>query len=232
MVLLDRAFEDCLERLRDISRPFTRAMLIGCPSPDWPTNLAGLAADVDVFEPGPLFARLARGRRIEEDRFDYGAGHYDVCVAVGTLDTVNNLPLALGLIGRALKPDAPLIGALAGGNSLPTLRACLIEAGRQQGRIAARTHPRIEPNMLAQLLASAGFKMPVVDIDRVRLRYKDLGALVRDLRSMAATSVLAERPQPVTKSEFQRACQAFEARSRDGRTEETVEILHFLAWTE
>lgn len=206
--------------------------MIGSPSPGWPAALASVAADVDVFDPGPLFAELAKGQHIEEDRFDYGAGQYDVCVAVGTLDTVNDLPVALALIGRALKPDAPLIGAIAGGNSLPTLRGCLIAAGRQQGRIAARTHPRIEPNMLAQLLVSAGFKMPVVDIDRVRLSYRDLGALVRDLRSMAATSVLAGRLPPISKSEFKRLAQAFEAQAGDGRTEEAVEILHFLAWTE
>ena len=82
-----------------------------------------------------------------------------------------------------------VIQPIAGGNSLPALRGSLIESGRAEGRIVARTHPRIEPGSLAGLLTAAGFAMPVVDVDRVRLRYEDLEALIRDLRAMAATAV-------------------------------------------
>ena len=231
LFLFDRAFDEGLDRLRDISRAFDRALLLGCPSADWPARLASIAGKIDVLDPGALFAADGGGMQIEEDRHDFGAGGYDLCVAIGTLDTVNELPIALGLIGRALKPDSPLIGAIAGGNSLATLRAALIEAGRYEGRVAARTHPRIEPSTLAQLLAAAGFSMPVVDVDRVRLRYADLDALVRDLRSMAATSVLTQRPPAMSKSEAVGTGEAFRRLGDGERTEEIVEILHFLAWT-
>jgi hypothetical protein len=232
LFLFNRAFDECLDRLGDLARGFDRALLIGCPSADWPSRLATIAGEVDVFDPGSLFVAQAGGNLIEEDRHDFGAAQYDLCVAVGTLDTVNDLPLALRLISRALHPDAPMIGAIAGGNSLPTLRSSLIEAGRQQGKIVARTHPRIEPATLAQLLSAAGFTMPVVDVDRVRLRYRSFDALIRDLRSIAGTSVLAGRPPPMSRTEARRAREAFEAQADDGRTEEVVEILHFLAWTQ
>jgi SAM-dependent methyltransferase len=229
--LLNRAFEECLDRLRDISRQFERALMLGCPSPDWSQRLRAIALNVDVVDPGPLFAARASGSQAEEDRHDFGEKQYDLCVAIGTLDTVNDVRLSLQLIGRALRPDAPMIGAIAGGNSLPTLRASLIEAGRSTGRVIARTHPRIEPAALAQLLNAAGFAMPVVDVDRVRLRYENLDRLVRDLRSMAATSVLAQRPPAMSKAEARQARMAFSALGHEGRTEEIVEILHFLAWT-
>jgi SAM-dependent methyltransferase len=185
-----------------------------------------------VLDPGALFAQNAGGAQVEEDHHDSGEGRYDLCVAIGTLDTVNDLPLALQLLRRSLRPDAPLIGAIAGGNTLPALRASLIEAGRAEGKVVARAHPRIEPASLAQLLGAAGFAMPVVDVDRVRLRYKDLAALVRDLRGMAATAVLAERPPPLSKVGATQARNAFSALAIDGRTEEIVEILHFLAWNQ
>ncbi|HTG79614.1 MAG TPA: SAM-dependent methyltransferase [Sphingomicrobium sp.] len=231
LFLLDRAFDECLDRLRDIERPFDRALLLGCPSTEWPSRLSSIVGDIDVADPGTLFAAQAGGQQVEEDRHDFGSDQYDLCIAIGTLDSVNELPIALRLIGRALRRDAPLIGAVAGGNSLPALRGALIEAGRHQGRIVGRTHPRIDPGTLAQLLTSADFSMPVVDVDRVRLRYAELDALVRDLRSMGATSVLAQRPPPMSKAELQLARQAFAASGADGRCEEIVEILHFLAWT-
>lgn len=230
MFLLDRAFEDCLDRLRDIPRSFDHALLVGCPSPAWPALLGQFAAKVDVVDPGRAFAARAGGIQVEEDRFDFGSERYDLCLAVGTLDTVNDLPLAFQLLNRALKPDSPLIGAIAGGNSLPALRASLIDAGRSVGRVVARAHPRIEPNSLAGLLLAAGFGMQVVDIDRVALRYANLGELVRDLRAMGATSVLGSRPGALGRAEAAAVRRAFDERGQEGRVEEMVEILHFLGW--
>ena len=230
MFLFDRSFDECLDRLRDIRPTFGHALLIGCPSPDWAERLRTVASQVQVLDPGALFAGSSGGRQGEEDRFDFGESRYDVCVAVGTLDTVNDLPLAFQLLHRALKPDSPLIGAIAGGNSLPALRASLIDAGRSRGQVVARAHPRIEPSSLAGLLTAAGFAMPVVDVDRVRLRYASLDGLIGDLRAMGVTSTLANRAPPMTRSEAQRARDVFASRGSDGRTEEQVEILHFLGW--
>ena len=229
LFLLERAFDDCLDRLRAILPGADKGLLVGCPDPNWPERLARFGR-VDVVDPGPIFASRAGGAFAEEDRFDFGEGLYHFCVAIGTLDTVNELPLALHLIHRALKPGGLLIGAMAGGNSLPALRAALIEGDRMSGRAIARTHPRIEPASLAGLLTAATFAMPVVDVDRVSLRYSSLSGLVRDLRAMGATNVLAERPTPISKSAARRAAEAFEQAASGGKTEENVEILHFLGW--
>jgi len=213
-------------------RAFERALLIGCPSPEWPKQLRSIANHIEVCDPGELFAQHAGGFAVQEDRHDFGEQRFDLCLAVGTLDTVNDLPVALQLIRRSLRPDAPLIGAIAGSNSLPALRSAMIEAGRSSGRVAPRTHPRIDPSTLAQLLTAAGFAMPVVDVDRVKLRYARLDDLIRDLRAMGATAVLAERPAPLTRTEALCAQAAFRDLGTDGRTEETVEILHFLGWNQ
>ena len=232
LFLYHRAFDECLDRLRDIARPFETAMLLGCPSPEWVERLRHLAPNVDIFDPGELFASRAGGRAVQEDRHDFGEARYDLCVAVGTLDTVNDLPLALQLIRRSLRSDSPLIGAMAGGNSLATLRASLIEAGRADGRVVARTHPRIDGASFASLLAAAGFSMPVVDIDRVQLTYPSLKHLIRDLRAMGVTSVLAERPTGLSQREVFSLETEFQKLRSNGRTEETVEILHFLGWNQ
>ena len=232
MFLYDRAFGDCLERLQDISRHFERALLIGCPSPEWPDRLRPIVNQVDVVDPGLHFAQAAHGKQAEEDGFDFGEDRYDLCVAIGTLDSVNDLPLALHMIGRALRNDAPFIGAIAGGNSLATLRSSLIEAGRALGRIVGRAHPRIDPSSLGQLLSTAGFSMPVVDIDRVTLRYATLGDLLVDLRAMGATAVMTKRPPAFTKSEAALLQEAFSQAGENGRTDEVVEILHFLCWSQ
>lgn len=230
LVLYDRAFGECLDRTRDIVRTFDRCLLVGCPSPAWPVKLGAIARQIDVTDPGLLFASASGGRQIEEDRYDFGVDRYDLAIAVGTLDTVNELPIALRSIHRALRQDAPLIGAIAGGNSLPAMRASLIEAGRSMGRVVARTHPRIEAQALSRLLSATGYSMPVVDVDRVTLRYSSFASLVKDLRAMGSASMLSDRPPTMTRSEFRMASETFALLGSGGRTEELVEILHFIGW--
>ena len=229
--LLERAFDDCLERVADLARSFSSALLIGCPSPDWPRRLGDYASHVEVVDPGALFAAAGGGERIDEDRHGFGVARFDLCLAIGTFDTVNDLPLALHNIRRALRADAPLIGVMSGGNSLPALRAALLEADRASGKAIARTHPRIGASSLAGLLAAAGFAMPVVDLDRVTVRYRTLYDLARDLRAMAATGLLVDRPPPLTKATIQHAAQAFAAAGDGARTAEVIELIHFIGWT-
>ena len=232
LFLHERAFADCLDRIGLIRRRFRSALLIGCPDPAWIERLAEFAESVDAFDPGAGFARSAGRGEIIEDEFAAEPGTYDLCVAVGTLDTVNDLPQALARIRLTLTPDAFCIGAMAGGDTLPQLRAAMRAADQLRGEAVPHVHPRVEAAALAGLLSAARFTMPVVDIDRVQVSYESLTRLVRDLRSMGSTNVLAKRSRrPLSKGERHAAIEAFASARQDGRTTETFEILHFAGWT-
>ena len=185
-----------------------------------------------MIEPGPLFSRAAGAECIDEDRWSPRAHCYDLCLALGTLDTVNDLPRALRSIRTSLKPDTLLIGAIAGGNGVPVLRRAMHAADQATGSASPRVHPRIEAAALAPLLSSCGFVMPVIDVDRVRVSYQSLGGLVGDLRAMAATNILSARSRtPLSRPAVAAAAAAFRSAGDDSRTTETFEILHFAAWT-
>lgn len=231
--LLDRAFEDCLERIGLIERRFQRALLIGCPAAAWIDKLAALAGTVEAIEPGPLFARAAGARLADEHQIGAaGTECYDLVLAVGTLDTANALPLALRAIRLAMADDGLFLGAMAGGDTLPRLRDAMRSADLLSGEAAPHVHPRIDAASLGPLLASAGFTAPVIDVDRVPVSYRSLESLVADLRAMAATNILAERPRrALTRAQHAEAGAVF-MRSGDGeRVTEMFEILHFAAWT-
>jgi hypothetical protein len=229
LFLFERAFADCLERLALVQRGFRRALLLGCPDPAWPGRLETAAHDVVVYDPGLLFAEAARGERVIEDAWRPQTNRFDLVFAIGTLDTVNDLRLALRLLFEAMTDDALMIGAVAGGDTLPMLRDAMRAADAVAGGAAPHIHPRIEPSALAPLLSNAGFAMPVVDVDRVNVSYPSLGRLVGDLRRMGATNVLRERPRRLSRPAYVAAARAFED-SGSERTVETFEILHFAAW--
>ena len=232
MFLHERAFEDCLERLAMIDRQFRSVLLLGCPDPGWRARLEQIVTSVEVADPGPLFAADAGGRRIVEDQWDPPVRAHDLIVAIGTLDTVNGLPHALQSLHAALEADALLIGAMAGGETLPRLRLAMHAADQLTGASSPHAHPRIEAASLAPLLANAGFVMPVVDVDRVQASYKSLDQLVGDLRRMGATNILNLRSrQPLRRAARAAAAAAFRSAGDASRTVETFEILHFAAWT-
>jgi hypothetical protein len=232
LFLYERAFSDCLERLSLIRRRFDSAMLLGCPDPSWPERLGAAVARVEVFDPGPCFAQAVSGSCVVEESWRPSHEEYDLCLAIGTLDSVNQLPQLLHRLRFACRADAPFLGAIAGGNSLPALRAAMHAADFVAGSASPHVHPRIEARALAALLGAAGFVMPVVDVDRITVSYPTLQRLVDDLRAMGATNVLRSRSRkPLTRAAREAGLRAFAAAGSAGRTAETFEILHFAAWT-
>ena len=231
LFLLQRVFEDCLERIALQNRRFERALLIGCPDAGWPDRLRPVAAEIECRDPGLLFATGACGAPILEDAWEPTAAEYDLILAVGTLDTVNELPLALRLIRYALRAKGLFMGAVSGGDTVPKLRSAMRAADALIGTASPHVHPRIEAAALSPLLADAGFVRPVVDVERVEVSYPSLQRLVGDLRAMGATNVLSAKAAPLTRAQLKAAEKAFAAIGQGGRTTETFEILHFAAWT-
>ena len=232
LFLHERTFDDCLERIALQRRRFESVLLVGCPDPRWPDRLSKLAASVEVADPGRSFAGTAAGSVIIEDEWTPEEQQFDLCVAIGTLDTVNDLPRALQAMRMALRPNSLLIGAMAGGDTLPRLRLAMHAADQVMGASSPHAHPRIEAAAVAPLLTASGFTMPVVDVDRVQVSYPSFDRLVGDLRAMGVTNVLHARSRrPVSRAARAAAAAAFDSAGKEGRTEETFEILHFAAWT-
>ena len=229
--LFERVFEDCLERIAMTNRRFGSALLFGCPIPSWRDRLGTVADRVSVADPGALFADHAGGEHVVEDRWQPESARYDLCLTIGTLDTANALPKVLGAIRGAMLPGGLCLGAFPGADTLPQLRAAMLAADMATGVARPHVHPRIEAAAVAPLLELAGFANPVVDVDRIAIAYPSLARLIDDLRRMAATNLLTSRSGPMNRTAFEAASAAFASAGDGTRTIETIEIVHFAAWT-
>ena len=231
LFVYERAFDDIAERLAEVSRRFGSALLIGVPDPSWPQRLQRFAERIEAIDPGASFARAAGARHASVCSLDFGPGSFDLCIAIGTLDTIDDLPGTLRRIGTWLKPDSLFLGVIPGGDTLPQLRAAMRAADMAAGAASPHVHPRVEASALGHLLSAAGFVMPVVDVDRVRVAYSSLSRLVSDLRGMGVTNLLRSRSGPLSRAAYAAAEAHFQAAAKDGRTVETFELLHFACWT-
>ncbi len=157
----------------------------------------------------------------------------DLIVSLLSLHWANDLPGALAQIRQALKPDGLFIGTLFGAGTLKELRGVLTEAElAERGGAQARVSPFADGFDGAALLQRAGFALPVSDVDRFTVRYPDLAALVRDLRAMGETNVLAGPVRPLSRAVFTRAAALYAERhgEADGRIPATFEIVHLAGW--
>lgn len=213
------------ERLASVKRHFTDALDLGCHD----AAMALPAGRVIRCDAGFGFAGAAGGVQADEDRLPFADASFDLVVSAGVLDQVNDVPGALALIRRVLKPDGLFIGAFVGGASLATLREVLRAA--EQTRPVARLHPQIEVRAAGDLLQRAGFALPVADTERLTLRYASLLDLAHDVRAMAAGNLLAQR-QPLGRDALARAMARFAALADDDhRTREYVDIIFLTAWS-
>lgn len=224
--LADVMAEEVTERLEWVTRSFTDALVIGHAPP---VLLAELARrGVSVVQAGPGTPSV----QCDEDTLPFAESSFDLVIAIGTLDSVNDLPGALIQINRALRPDGLFLAAMIGAGSLPALKAAMLAADAASGHgVAARIHPQIDVRAAGDLLQRARFAMPVADSDRLTVRYSSLPALVRDLRCHGWTNVLASAPPPVNRSGLIAAMQQFaEAADADGKTAERFEIVSMSGW--
>jgi SAM-dependent methyltransferase len=213
------------ERLDAITRPVGEVLDLGCF--DGALRLPP-GARVARMDAGFAFARAAGGVQADEDRLPFADAAFDAVISAGVLDQLDDLPGALALVRRVLRPDGVFLGAFVGAGSLPVLRTCLREAEAE--RPAARLHPQVDVRAAGDLLVRAGLTLPVADVETLTVRYRSFSGLLQDLRGMAATSLLIGRP-PLRRDALARAADAFAARAdADGRTTETFRIVYLTGW--
>jgi SAM-dependent methyltransferase len=224
--------DDLLARLNAVTRTFERALDLGTAGGYLTAALRARGIEVVAADPGYCFSRGSGGIQCDEDRLPFADASFDLIVSLGVLDSVNDLPGSLLLIRRALKPDGLFLGAFAGAGTLPRLRSAMLAADAAEGGAAPRIHPQIDVRAAGDLLTRAGFALPVVDCHGIDVRFPYLPALVRDLRAMGATNVLASRSlRPIGRAGLGAAIADFAANADpDGKTAEHFEIIHLLGW--
>ena len=234
-----RAAEDAVMRLEAIMRSFPRAVDLGARDGAFARALAASDAreKIGFLIEADLSTRMLGGRpgprlQLDEERLPFAEASLDLVVSTLALHWTNDLPGALIQIRRALKPDGAFIGAIFGGATLTELRQTLMQADAElSGGAGPRVSPFADVLDAAALLQRAGFALPVADVDRVQVAYAHPMELVRDLRAMGETNVLAER-RPLPRRVLERACQLYAERfSRaDGRMLATFEIVTMTGW--
>jgi SAM-dependent methyltransferase len=134
----EHMLEGIHDRLTGVTRDFRDVLDLGSFGGGF--ELPGAA--ITRIDAGRAFAAAAGGVQGDEDRHPFPEASFDLVVSVGVLDQINDVPGALALARRALRPDGLFLGAFLGAGTLATLRSVFLKA--EGDRPVARFHPQID----------------------------------------------------------------------------------------
>jgi len=232
-----RAAEEIAARLSAINRHFDDALICALGPASIRQDIAATGKTRKIHLAAP-FARPRGGDFdcvLDLQSLSLEPRSLDLFISIFDLALVNDLPGALGVIRRALRPDGLFMAALPAGETLRELRAAWALADTEMdGEPALRVAPFCDLRQLGGLLQLAGFTLPVIDAERLTLRYSGALSLMEEIKALGWANPLRARPRkPVSRTRMARATASYETAfaGEDGRVSATFEIAHVCAWS-
>lgn len=223
------------DRLLDINRGFPLALELGARQDILSKALTGKGG-IKMLVAADAAAGMVRNQIFpvvaDEELLPFRENAFDAVFSNLSLHWVNDLPGALIQIRRVLKPDGVFLAALFGGETLKELRLAMMEAELDVfGGMSPRISPFIDLRDMGALLQRAGFALPVVDFETLRVSYPDVNALMRDLKGMGETNAISARIRQGGSRRFFKKVLDFYPKDEDGRITATFEVVYAIGWS-
>ncbi|PYH41364.1 uncharacterized protein BP01DRAFT_360491 [Aspergillus saccharolyticus JOP 1030-1] len=156
------------------------------------TSSALLNRDIDQ----PFNRALPITRQVVPDleTLPYAENSFDAVLSSLSIHWINDLPSLLAQVNHILKPDAPFIAAMFGGDTLFELRTSLQLADlERRGGVSPHVSPLADVRDVGGLLNKAGFKMLTIDVEDIVVEFPDTFSLMADLQAMGESNAILHR---------------------------------------
>ena len=243
--LFDEVNNRLFDRLNFIKRKFTNTLELGSRTGNT-INLFNKKKDIKnifISDISNEMLKIAKKKQsdkkieflsIDEENLSFESNKFNLVFSNLYLHWSNDLLKVLNEIYRVLKPDGLFLCSIFGSETLNELKYSLCEA---EEKISKNIYPRVSPFVRLQdaggLLQKIGFQLPVIDKDSIKIFYKDIFALMKDLKGMGESNSLIDRKKNFTsKKLFNVANDIYKKKfSENNKIYATFEILYFIGWT-
>ena len=243
--LFDEVNNRLFDRLNIIKRKFTNTLELGSRTGNT-INLFNKKKDIKnifISDISNEMLKIAKKKQsdkkieflsIDEENLPFESNKFNLVFSNLYLHWSNDLLKVLNEIYRVLKPDGLFLCSIFGSETLNELKYSLCEA---EEKISKSIYPRVSPFVRLQdaggLLQKIGFQLPVIDKDSIKIFYKDIFALMKDLKGMGESNSLIDRKKNFTsKKLFNVANDIYKKKfSENNKIYATFEILYFIGWT-
>jgi NADH dehydrogenase [ubiquinone] 1 alpha subcomplex assembly factor 5 len=141
-----------------------------------------------------------------------------------------------------LKPDGCFIFSMIGGTTLPELRVSMVLAElEREGGVGPHIGPFVELSGVGSLLQNAGFSLPTIDIDTIKVSYPNAFVLMEHLQRMGEGNASLSRRDRTGKDTFLAAACIYdelfpletdqEGSSEERDVEAAVQVIYAIGWS-
>ncbi|KHJ33412.1 putative methyltransferase domain-containing protein [Erysiphe necator] len=173
---------------------------------------------------------------IDMENLPYNPNSFDAVLSSMSMHWINELPSVLSQINNILKPDAPFLAAMLGGDTLFELRTSLQLADQERrGGISPHISPLADVRDMGGLLQKAGFKMLTVDVDDIIVDFPDTFSLMQDLQAMGENNAIILREAGAIKRDVLLANEGIYKElygNEDGTIPATFRMIYMIGWKE
>ena len=142
------------------------------------------------------------------------------------LQWCNDLDAVFVRIKSTLKKQGLFLFATLGPDTLKELRTSCAAADD-----VVHVNTFIDMHDVGDALVRAGFVEPVMDVENIIMTYDDCSSLMKDLKTLGANNVDAERHKGLTgKSKIKNMIASYENFRSNGRLPATYEVVYGHAW--
>jgi SAM-dependent methyltransferase len=226
------------ERLEIINREFPVALQIGARSDkdleDKIIKTAGIKNlyHMDIAE---NFLKDKKCAILADEEFlPFKKHSLDLIISPLSLHSVNDLPGTLAQINYALKPDGLFLACIFGGATLDELRNAMMAADLTlKNGTSPHIAPFIDKQQMGALMQRAGFALPVIDSEEIKVSYSGFNKLLSDLKFMGEANAIKDRLNSFSsKSLFKMAKTFYKEHysEDDGKLCASFEMIFMIGW--
>lgn len=187
-----------IEKLSLTKLKFKKVLNLGARSNVFYDFLRDREPDVEILETNISQEFLAYSKHkdklcMDEENINLPENSFDLVISCQSLHLVNDLVGSFIQIRKILKDKGLFIANFPAEGSLANLRTACMEADSILGKASPKIAPFIEIKSLGNLLQRSGFHMPITDLDKLIIEYKDFSQALRDLKFMAEGNILEKK---------------------------------------
>jgi len=139
----------------------------------------------------------------EESKLPFPDGTFDLVISSGSIHWVNDLPKLFSEARRVLKPDGCFMLAMIGGESLSELRASMVLAElEREGGVSPHCGPFVQLSDVGNLMQRAGFALPTLDVDTMKVSFPNAAILMEHLQRMGENNACIKRRERTSLDTF------------------------------
>jgi len=172
---------------------------------------------------------------LDHDEWKLNDKKFDLIISNFYLHLTNNFDLLLKKINGSLTNKGFFIASVPGINCFHELKSSMMQADIEiYGGIYRRFMKLFSVEIISSLLKKNDYKIPVIEVDTLELRYRKFSSLLRDVRYLGNSNVYEDRKKNFERKNYFKKVEEiyFENYSKSNQFILQLEILYITAWKE